>query len=73
MSGEPCNGGEKPQRPPRRSEKQRAEHQAESIARHWRRAGFPAIKVWIVEEQIADGVGRHWAVRTNLQNGLPPT
>jgi hypothetical protein len=64
---------QKPQRPPQRSDEQRAEHQAESIARHWRRAGFPTIKVWIVDEPIADGVGRHWTVKTNLRNGMPPT
>jgi hypothetical protein len=75
VSGEPCpEREEKPQRPRRLTDKQRAERQAAAIEAHWRTAGHSNIKTWVTERELLAGRhGRHWSVESNLQNGLPPS
>jgi hypothetical protein len=54
------------------TEREQAIRLAEAIERYWHRAGHSSIKAWVVDEPIGDGVGRHWAIKTNLRNGAPP-
>jgi hypothetical protein len=56
MSAEPLQGIPSARHREQLADRERAERQAEAIERYWRRAGYPAIQVWVVDEPIGDGV-----------------